>query len=70
MAESLGLFMWCETFLRSLLILTNLIVIIGDFVDVECLTHSFSSRHSTLIVRHRVRTNLEASWLHGRIQAS
>ena len=60
--------MRCETFLRSLLILTNLIIIIGDFVNVESLTHSFSGRHSTLIVRYLVRTNLETSWLHGRIQ--
>ena len=62
--------MRCETFLRSLLILTNLIIIIGDFVNVESLTHSFSGRHSTLIVRYWVRTNLETSWLHGRVQAS
>ena len=34
--------MRCETFLRSLLILTNLIIIIGDFVNVESFTHSFS----------------------------
>ena len=63
----LGLIMRCETLLRSLLILTNLIIIIGDFVNVESLTHSLSGRHSTLIVRHWVWTNLEASWLHGRI---
>ena len=42
MVERLGLFMRCETLLRSLLILTNLIVIIGDFVNVESLSHSFS----------------------------
>ena len=70
MVERLGLIVRCETFLRSFLILTNLIIVIGDFVNVESLTHSFSGRHSTLIVRHWVRTNLEASWLHGWIQAS
>ena len=64
MIKWLRLIMRSELFLRSLLILTDLIVIIGDFVNVECLTHAFSSRHTTLIVRHWSGSNMETRWLH------
>ena len=64
MIEWLRLIMRSELFLRSLLILTDLIVIIGDFVNVESLTHAFSSRHTTLIVRHWSGSNMETRWLH------
>ena len=64
MIEGLRLIMRCELFLRSFLILTDLIIIIGDFIDIECLTHAFSSRHTTLIVRHWSGSNMETRWLH------
>ena len=64
MIKWLRLIMWSELFLRSLLILTDLIVIVGDFIDIECLTHAFSSRHTTLIVRHWSGSNMETRWLH------
>ena len=70
MIKWLRLIMRSELFLRSLLILTDLIVIIGDFVNVECLTHAFSSRHTTLIVRHWSGSNMETRWLHRGIDAS
>ena len=70
MIEWLRLIMRCKLFLRSLLILTNLIVIIGDFIDIECLTHAFSSRHTTLIVWHWSGSNMETRWLHRGIDAS
>ena len=59
MTRRLGLIMRSDLLLRSLLILADLIVIIGDFVNVEGLTHAFSSRHATLVVRHRTRSNIE-----------
>ena len=68
--EWLRLIMRRKLFLRSLLILTNLIVIIGDFIDIECLTHAFSSRHTTLIVWHWSGSNMETRWLHRGIDAS
>lgn len=59
-----------DLFLRGLLILTDLIVIVGDLVYVESLPHTLSSGHSTLIVRHRILTYMEARRLHGWVHAS
>ena len=70
MTQWLALVMRHYLLLRSLLILADLVVVVGDLVDVESLTHALGSRHSTLVVRQWALTYIEARGLHRWVHGS